>query len=75
MSVSGDDARCPRCGATFRCGAGDAAPCACAAVALDAATLAGLRVRFSGCLCPACLRALARAGPAAACAGSGLSPP
>ena len=51
--------RCPRCGGSFHCGMNDAEPCACTAVTLDAATLARLRQRYSGCLCLRCLRALA----------------
>jgi hypothetical protein len=50
---------CPRCGQPFRCGIADAAPCACTTVKLDAALLAALRQRFSGCLCLPCLQALA----------------
>ncbi|MFO1219173.1 MAG: cysteine-rich CWC family protein [Burkholderiaceae bacterium] len=51
--------RCPRCGAAFDCGAHEAAPCACTTVALDGAMLAALRATFSGCLCLACLQAIA----------------
>jgi len=53
------DARCPRCGGAFHCGANDAAPCACTAVKLDTAVLAALRERYDGCLCLACLREMA----------------
>jgi hypothetical protein len=53
------DAVCPRCGRRFHCGARDAAPCACTAVRLYAATLAALRERWSDCLCRECLVALA----------------
>ena len=59
------DARCPRCGGGFHCGAGDASPCPCTRVELDAATLAALRERYTGCLCLRCLAALAEAGSAA----------
>jgi hypothetical protein len=52
-------AACPRCGGDFRCGAADAAPCACTTVSLDAAMLAQLRAQYTGCLCLACLRKLA----------------
>jgi len=63
--VSGtDDSRCPRCGGGFHCGIADTQPCACTSIALQPATLAGLRRQFSGCLCLACLRELA-AGEAA----------
>jgi hypothetical protein len=51
--------RCPRCGGGFSCGAAGPAPCPCAGVVLAPALLADLRARFSGCLCPDCLRALA----------------
>lgn len=57
------DDRCPRCGGAFHCGANDAAPCACATIALDAATLVALRVRYAGCLCLTCLREIQRAAP------------
>jgi hypothetical protein len=53
------DARCPRCGEAFHCGANDAQPCACTAIALDAATLAALRARHVGCLCLRCLAQIA----------------
>ncbi len=53
------DDRCPRCGGSFHCGVNDAAPCACVGITLDAATLAELRQRYSGCLCLDCLRSLA----------------
>jgi hypothetical protein len=60
------DDRCPRCGASFHCGMGDAAPCACAGVVLDAAAQAGLRERYVGCLCLDCLRTLAAGAQATA---------
>jgi len=53
-----DDTRCPRCGGAFHCGANDPLPCACTALQLSADTLARLRLRYSGCLCLSCLRAL-----------------
>jgi len=55
-------ALCPRCGAPFECGAAlpPATPCACAGVGLTLAQRAGLRDRYEGCLCLACLRAAAR---------------
>jgi len=64
--MTGRDARCPRCGGAFHCGAklaqaSDAPPCACTSVTLDAQTLAELRARYAACLCLACLRELARA--------------
>ena len=49
---------CPRCGARFHCGASIRAPCACSTVKLNAAQLAGLRQRYSNCLCLACLASL-----------------
>ena len=55
--------RCPCCGDSFHCGMHDAQPCACTAITLDAATLAQLRQRYSGCLCLRCLHALAATGP------------
>ena len=55
--------RCPRCGAGFACGAAGPAPCACSTVSLSAELQAQLRSQYSGCLCLACLQALA--GPAA----------
>ncbi|MBN8508253.1 MAG: cysteine-rich CWC family protein [Burkholderiales bacterium] len=54
-----DDSRCPRCGGAFHCGVHDPAPCACTDIRLDPAQLISLRARYAGCLCPACLRALA----------------
>ena len=50
---------CPRCGGGLHCGMAGPAPCACSSVRLAAHTLAGLRQRYSGCLCLACLTALA----------------
>jgi hypothetical protein len=49
-----DNARCPRCGGAFHCGA-DEKTCACALVTLDAAARAAIALRFAGCLCNACL--------------------
>ncbi len=60
------DARCPRCGGAFHCGARDAAPCACTTVKLAPQTLAALRAQYSGCLCLRCLQALAQAEAAGA---------
>jgi hypothetical protein len=56
-----DNARCPRCGGPFRCGAADATPCACASLTLSPALLADLGLGYSGCLCLDCLRTLAAA--------------
>jgi len=53
--------RCPRCGGAFACGAAGPGPCACTAPSLSAALLARLRERHVGCLCLACLQALAQA--------------
>lgn len=59
--MNGNTVRCPRCGGDFHCGAADpSTPCACKAVALDAATLAALRQRYAGCLCMTCLRDVQR---------------
>lgn len=59
--------RCPRCGGAFHCGADDPQPCACTSLTLPPALLAGLRERFEGCLCMACLTQLqAEARPASA---------
>ena len=64
--AAGASDRCPRCGGGFHCGMRDAAPCPCTTVALSAALQADLRQRYTGCLCGACLRALATgAAPAA----------
>jgi hypothetical protein len=60
--------RCPRCGAAFHCGATDPVPCACTQVELSDVTLAQLRADYVGCLCLACLRALADAERAHAAA-------
>ena len=54
--------RCPRCGGGFHCGMRDATPCPCTAVSLSAALQARLREPYAGCLCLACLRALAAGG-------------
>ncbi|WP_341888872.1 cysteine-rich CWC family protein [Variovorax sp. YR752] len=67
------ESRCPRCGGEFHCGIGDASdagPCACTTLALTPALRAELAARFHGCLCLACLRALA-AGEAPAATPSG----
>lgn len=58
------DTRCPRCGGAFHCGmndARDAGPCACTTLTLTPALRAELAARYQGCLCLACLRALAAA--------------
>lgn len=62
--AAGPSDRCPRCGAAFHCGAADPGPCACETVRVDAATLAELRGRYSGCLCLRCLAGLAAAASA-----------
>jgi hypothetical protein len=53
--------RCPRCGGGFACGAASGAACACTSVQLSPALQQQLRDQFSGCLCLACLVALAAA--------------
>ncbi len=55
---------CPRCGAAFHCGVADATPCACTQARLDDGQRARLAARFTGCLCGACLRAIAAGDPA-----------
>ena len=52
--------RCPRCGGAFHCGVGDAGPCPCTSVQLDADLQQRLRERYTGCLCLRCLAALAQ---------------
>jgi len=54
---------CPRCGAAFACGAAGPQPCACASVGLSPALRQALAQRFEGCLCRACLQALANGAP------------
>lgn len=49
---------CESCGAQFGCGA-KLAGCWCSEVKLSDETLAELRARFGGCLCPACLERFA----------------
>jgi len=51
------NARCPRCGGGFHCGAQEAS-CDCAGVSLDDAMRETVRLNFEGCLCIACLREL-----------------
>ena len=51
--------RCPRCGGGFHCGVQDATPCPCTTAELSAELQAGLRQRYTGCLCLACLQVLA----------------
>lgn len=61
---------CPHCGVRFQCGALASTPCACETPKLDAAVLAELRLCYTGCLCRACLVALATPIPAAAVGAS-----
>ncbi len=63
--------RCPRCGGGFRCGVDDPAPCCCSAVPLAPALQQRLRARYTGCLCPRCLQALAAGDPLEPGAGAG----
>ena len=63
--------RCPRCGGAFACGAAGPGPCACTTLRLSAALLARLRERHLGCLCLACLQALAHAETVNPPAGQG----
>lgn len=73
MNAAAPD-RCPRCGGGFTCGAAGPGPCACGTLTLSDALQARLRQQYSGCLCLACLQALAQAdracAPAAAQAGA-----
>ena len=55
--------RCPRCGGAFHCGAADATPCPCGTLTLPPGLQAALRERWQGCLCLACLGALAAGAP------------
>lgn len=57
------DDRCPRCGGAFHCGVQDSTPCPCSTLMLSAELQAALRTRYSGCLCLACLKALAAGAP------------
>lgn len=59
------DARCPRCGKAFHCGANDPTPCPCGSFALSAATTQMLREQYASCVCMACLAQL-QAPPAPA---------
>ena len=54
------NSRCPRCDRAFSCEAETTiqAPCACFAVQLSDAARAGLRERYTRCLCVPCLRAI-----------------
>lgn len=54
------DARCPRCGGGFECGAalGPAGRCACFNLRLSERLRAELAARYDGCLCLPCLREL-----------------
>ncbi|UCE31688.1 MAG: cysteine-rich CWC family protein [Burkholderiales bacterium] len=59
------NATCPRCGAVFHCAARDETPCDCRTVQLGASTLQWLHERYTGCLCPSCLRSLSAAAASA----------
>lgn len=67
--------RCPRCGGSFHCGRDDGAPCACTGMQLDAATLAALRERYTGCLCLRCLAELSPADGRGTAAATMPAPP
>jgi len=63
-AVKAPDAdRCPRCGGGFHCGVNDAQPCACTTARLTDTLRAGLRRRYTGCLCLGCLRAVSAGAP------------
>lgn len=51
------DARCPRCGGGFACGAASG-HCVCFGLHLSEALRAELATRYSDCLCLPCLREL-----------------
>lgn len=55
---SAPEARCPRCGGGFDCGAARG-HCDCFELKLSEALRAELAQRYSGCLCLRCLRELA----------------
>jgi hypothetical protein len=52
---------CEACGAAFSCGAA-LSGCWCAEVTLTEEVRAGLRERYGGCLCRACLERFAHEG-------------
>jgi ribosomal protein L34E len=52
---------CPRCGAFFECL--HAPQCWCAAIELTKKARRELAARYSGCLCPECLAAIAAGAP------------
>ncbi|MFN5049887.1 cysteine-rich CWC family protein [Roseateles sp.] len=54
-----ENARCPRCGGDFRCGASEG-HCDCFELRLEEGLRQRLAARYSGCLCMACLRELAQ---------------
>lgn len=56
------DARCPRCGGAFECGA-QAGECDCFELRLSDTLRQRLAAQFDGCLCLACLRQLAAEPP------------
>ena len=53
----GKEKRCPKCGTAFDCGG--LFGCWCRDVKLDRAALATLKERYTDCLCPNCLKAIA----------------
>ena len=63
MSLPGsclpENARCPRCGGDFHCGASEGL-CDCFELRLDEPLRQELARRYSGCLCMACLSELAQ---------------
>jgi hypothetical protein len=58
-SRRGCNARCPRCGNGFDCGVADASPCGCRQAPLTDDHRRAIAARYSGCLCLACLTAIA----------------
>jgi hypothetical protein len=54
MKTAGNEKKCPRCGATFRC-LGDQ-DCWCESVQILQKDFIRITQSYSDCLCPACLK-------------------
>jgi hypothetical protein len=52
--------QCPRCGADFECKVDDLRNCDCVAVKVSLPVLKTLQSRYEDCLCPNCLREIAK---------------
>ncbi|MBS4058680.1 MAG: cysteine-rich CWC family protein [Bacteroidetes bacterium] len=50
--------KCPRCGNDFHCS--KSARCWCYAVSIEVSLLEQIQEKWAGCLCPDCLKALAK---------------